>query len=178
MPLVNEVVIPIMDKDRFNASQPVDDIQFAGYVLNPILMPYLTAVLGVPDPGCYSAGFGLGCREDLVQIFLTGHPAFGTEPAGFALGGAIPGSPGKFFAPFEALRLDLTNPTSGFPNGRMLGDDVVDVGLSVVAGYPLIDPTVFIPDGVDSTGLTYLDAFPFMGDPWMGDNHPMNVHDF
>lgn len=175
MPLVNEVVIPIMDKDRFNASEPVDDIQFASYVLDPILMVYLNAVLGVPDPGCYSAGFGLGCREDLVQVFLTGHPAFGNEFPGFVLGGPIPSDPSKSFAAFEALRLDLTNPASGFPNGRLPGDDVMDTGLSVVVGLLINGAT--LSDGVDSTGLTYLDVFPFLGDPWAGDDHPMNVHD-
>ena len=37
MPLVNEVVIGLPDKDRFNASQPKDDGQFADYVTNPTL---------------------------------------------------------------------------------------------------------------------------------------------
>lgn len=178
MPLVNEVVIPIMDKDRFNAADPVDDGQFLGYVNDPILMKYLTAVLGVADPGCidYFPGIDLGCREDLVSVFLTGDPAFGNRVSGFALGSPIPGEIGKNFAAFEALRINLANPTSGFPNGRLVGDDVVDTGLSVVAG--LLINGASLPDGVDSTGLTYLDAFPFVGDPWAGDNHPQNVHDF
>ena len=35
MPLVNEVVIPLAKKDRFNASQPADDAQFGKFVLDP-----------------------------------------------------------------------------------------------------------------------------------------------
>ena len=35
MPLVNEVVIPLADKNRFNASDPRDDAQFLPYVLQP-----------------------------------------------------------------------------------------------------------------------------------------------
>jgi hypothetical protein len=174
-PLVNEVVIPVGDKDAFNASQPTGDLQFLSYVTDPILMGYLTAVLGVPDPGCYNAGLGVGCREDLVQVFLTGHPALGTQPAGYALGGPIPGE-NKTFGAFEALRLNMAVAGSSYPNGRNVGDDVVDVSLSAVAGL-LINGT-FLPDGVSSTGITYLSQFPWLGDPWAGDNHPANVHDF
>ncbi|MBA2321455.1 MAG: DUF4331 domain-containing protein [Deltaproteobacteria bacterium] len=175
-PLVNEVVIPIMDKNTFNASMPPNDAQFLSYVTDPLLMVYINAILGVPDPGCYNAGFGVGCREDLVQVFLTGHPALATEPGGFVLGGPIPGEPGKVFAAFEALRMNLTSPLSGYPNGRAVGDDVVDTALSAVVGL-LIDGST-LSDGVDSTGLTYLDSFPFLGDPWYGDNHPVNTHVF
>ncbi|MEQ1572262.1 MAG: DUF4331 domain-containing protein [Myxococcota bacterium] len=172
-PLVNEVVIPIAQKDLFNASKPRDDAQFLTYVTDPILPIYMEAVLGVPNPLSFDAGLGIGGREDLVLAFLTGHPALGTMPSGYALGGPIPGEAGKFFGAFEALRLNLTTP-SGFPNGRLVGDDVVDVALSAMAGL-LIDGT-FIPDGVDSTGLNFLSTFPYLGDPWFGDDHPQNFH--
>jgi hypothetical protein len=168
-PLVNEVVLPISQKDVFNGSHPSKDIQFLGYVNNPILPVYMEALLGIPNPGSFDAGLGIGGREDLILAFLTGHPALNTMPGGYALGGPIPGSPGKVFGAFEALRINLTT-ASGFPNGRMVGDDVTDVALSAMAGL-LIDGT-FIPDGVDSTGLAYLNTFPFLGDPWAGDDHP------
>jgi hypothetical protein len=172
-PLVNEVVIPIKDKDLFNASRPMDDIQFLSYVTDPLLPVYMEAILGIPNPGSYDAGLGIGGREDLVLAFLTGHPALGTMPGGYALGGPIPGEFGKTFGAFEALRMNLTLPT-GFPNGRLVQDDVVDVALSAMAGL-LIDGT-FVPDGVDSTGVQYLDTFPFLGDPWSGDDHPAGYH--
>ena len=35
MPLVNEVVIPLADKNKFNASQPRNDHQFLAFVTNP-----------------------------------------------------------------------------------------------------------------------------------------------
>jgi hypothetical protein len=165
-PLVNEVVIPVGMKDVFNHRPPNEDGQFLGFVTNPLLPVYMEALLGIPNPVSFNAGLGIGGREDLVLAFLTGHPALGTQPAGFALGGPIPGEPGKSFAAFEALRMNLTTP-SGFPNGRNVGDDVVDVALSAMAGL-LINGT-FVPDGVDATGLSYLGEFPFMGDPWAGD---------
>jgi hypothetical protein len=77
-PLVNEVVLPIDDKDVFNASHPSDDAQFLDHVTDPILPVYIEAILGVPNPGSHDEGLGIGGREDLVLAFLTGHPAVGT----------------------------------------------------------------------------------------------------
>ncbi|MEO6017613.1 MAG: DUF4331 domain-containing protein, partial [Polaromonas sp.] len=45
-PLVNELVIGLPDKDKFNASQPKDDTQFLTYVSNPTLPALLSVVLG------------------------------------------------------------------------------------------------------------------------------------
>lgn len=172
-PLVNEVVIGIGDKDRFNAAHPSDDAQFLDYVLNPTLPVYMEAVLGIPQQPPFDAGLGLGGREDLALAFLTGIPGL-TQPAGYSLGGPIPGEPGKTFGAFEALRVNLASP-SGFPNGRLVGDDVTDVALSAMGGL-LIDGTT-VSDGVDASGLFYLDTFPFLGDPWAGDDHPAAFHD-
>lgn len=178
-PLVNEVVIPISLKDQFNASRPRNDLQFLPFVIDPILPVYLEAVLGIPRQTVFDAGLGIGGREDLVLAFLTGIPGSGldTMPQGFALGGAIPNEGGKLFAAFEALRLNMELPVSGFPNGRFVSDDVVDTALTVMAGGIFIDPTIVVPDGVSSAGLSYLDTFPFLGDPWSGDDHPNGTHD-
>lgn len=172
-PLVNEVVIPISLKDTFNNARPRDDAQFLTYVTDPLLPVYMEALLGVPNPVAFDAGLGIGGREDLVLAFLTGIPGL-TMPSDYALGGPIPGEPTKIFGAFEALRLNMAIPTSGFPNGRLVTDDVVDVALSAMAGL-LIDGT-FVPDGVDASGLNFLGAFPFLGDPWFGDDHPAAFH--
>lgn len=175
-PLVNEVVLPVSQKDIFNAAHPRDDIQFLSYVQNLLLVDYMNGILGTSCPASYDAGLGLGGREDIILAFLTGHPAVGNIPAGYALGGAIPGESGKVFGAFEALRVNLAGSGLGFwPDGRAVGDDVVDVALSAVCGF-LIDGT-FIPDGVDGSGLSYLDSFPFLGDPWGGNDHPSGGHD-
>jgi hypothetical protein len=175
-PLVNEVVIPIGMKDLFNQSKPRNDAQFLTYVTDPILPIYMEAVLGITNPISYDAGLGIGGREDLVLTFLTGHPDLGTMPGGYVLGGAIPGEVGKYFAAFEALRMNLTLP-SGYPNGRMVGDDVTDISLSAMAGLLIPGDGDFIPDGVGSAGLYPLTEFPFLGDPWAGDDHPAAFHD-
>lgn len=175
-PLVNEVVIPIQDKDRFNASHPRDDVQFLSYVQDLLLVTYMNAILGTGCPTEYDAGLGIGGREDIILAYLTGHPALGLLPGGFSLGGAIPGETGKTFAAFEALRINLAGEGFGqWPDGRNPEDDVVDTSLSAVCGL-LVDGTA-IPDGVDSTGLAFYSTFPFLGDPWAGDDHPSGGHD-
>ncbi|HEY0587112.1 MAG TPA: DUF4331 domain-containing protein [Pseudoduganella sp.] len=131
MPLVNEVVIGLKDKDRFNHSKPVRDGQFADYVTNPAL-PALVEVLfgsaGAKAPTNFP-------RNDLVTVFLTGVPGL-NQPAGVKAS--------------EMLRLNtsiapvakggqkrlgvIDGDNAGFPNGRRPGDDVVDIALRVVMG--------------------------------------------
>jgi len=188
-PLVNEAVIAIEDKNRFNAAHPTEDAGlFLSYVTDPILPIYMNAVLGTPNPsdtqadiipGVVNNGLDTGGREDLVVAFLTGFSGFCTEPGDYYFGATIPGEAKSFYA-YEALRLNLNGcagwggtGASFWPNGRGVGDDVVDVALSALNGYVLTVYGVsgtggFVPDGVDDTGLSYLDTFPFLGDPWAG----------
>ncbi|MFZ5478951.1 MAG: DUF4331 domain-containing protein [Myxococcota bacterium] len=179
-PLVNEVVLPVSQKDVFNASHPRDDVQFLSYVQDSLLAAYINALLGA---SCYTnqadMGLGIGGREDLILAFLTGDSRLGTQPAGFSLGGSIPGESGKTFAAFEALRLNLEGTGFGqWPDGRGVGDDVVDTALSGVCGYLVgLDAAYALTDGVGSDGLNYLSTFPFLGDPWRGDDHPIGYHD-
>ena len=175
-PLVNEAVIGVSMKDAFNGSHPSDDAQFLSYVTTSLLGTYMNVVLGTSCPSSDDEGLGIGGREDLVLAFLTGHSALGTMPDSFSLGGAIPDESGKTFGAFEALRVNLAGDGFGqWPDGRNVEDDVVDTALSAVCGL-LVDGTV-VSDGVDSSGLTYLDSFPFLGDPWAGDDHPAGYHD-
>jgi hypothetical protein len=130
MPLVNEVVIGLKDKDQFNASKPSGDTQFIDYVTNPTL-PALVETLfssaGVKAPTNFP-------RNDLVTAFLTGVKGL-NQPASVV--------------PSEMLRLNTSTPiasgaqnrlgviggdAAGFPNGRRPGDDVVDIALRVVMG--------------------------------------------
>lgn len=128
-PLVNEVVIGLPDKDRFNASEPKDDGQFAQYVTNPTLPVLLNVLFGdaaVPPETP---------RNDLVTAFLTGFPGVNQLPT---------------VTPSEMLRLNTDiEPTApaeqndlgvvggdnaGFPNGRRPYDDVVDIALNAAMG--------------------------------------------
>jgi hypothetical protein len=69
-PLVNELVIGLKDKDRFNASQPKNDAQFATYVTHPTLPAILEILFG----GAGVQAPTLFPRADLVAAFLTGVP--------------------------------------------------------------------------------------------------------
>jgi hypothetical protein len=131
MPLVNEVVIGLKDKDRFNHGKPSADAQFAGYVTNPTL-PALIEVLfgsaGAKAPTNFP-------RNDLVAAFLTGikgvnQPKTVTAAEMLRLNTSIPPT-----AVGAQQRLGVIGgDNAGFPNGRRPGDDVVDIALRVVMG--------------------------------------------
>jgi hypothetical protein len=131
MPLVNEVVIGLKDKNRFNASEPKDDAQFADYVTNPTL-PALVEILfggaGVRAPTNFP-------RTDLVAAFLTGvdglnKPNNVTASEMLRLNTAIAPMPKGSQNRLGVLGGD----NAGFPNGRRPGDDVVDIELRVAMG--------------------------------------------
>jgi hypothetical protein len=166
MPLVNEVVIPLGRKDRFNASDPRDDQQFASLVLNPEparLIPVLYPVVHVPTAP----------RNDLVAIFLTGvaglnQPAHVRPSEMIRLNMAIPPSASPNRLGLLAGQLD------GFPNGRRLGDDVVDIEVRALAGATPFTPAFnvapnnLLGDGVDANDKTFLPNFPYVASPFAG----------
>ncbi len=166
MPLVNEIVIPLRDKDRFNNSNPRNDVQFLDYVLDPEPAGLLTALFGLNVPPAP--------RNDLVAVFLTGvdglnQPAGVTPSEQIRLNVAIPPSVNP--SPFGVLAGDL----AGFPNGRRLADDVVDIELRAVAGVLVPGFNVFpnnaLGDGVDVNDLPFLDVFPYLSTPHQGFDH-------
>jgi len=167
MPLVNEIVIPLGKKDLFNASEPSSDVaNFGAYVVDPEPAKLLHGLFGINVPPTP--------RNDLVAVFATGVPGL-NQPAGV--------SPG------EMLRLNLSIPPSanpsrlgvlagdlaGFPNGRRLADDVVDIELRVVAGVLVngfnVAPNNQLGDGIDANDMPYLPYFPYVGPPQNPRNH-------
>jgi hypothetical protein len=145
-PLVNELVIGLPDKDRFNASAPKDDAQFASYVTNPSLPTLLDALfrapvnqgLGTSFPTIAPTNFP---RNDLVTTFLTGFKGVNQQakvtPSEMErLNTTIAATPAASQNALGVIGGDL----GGYPNGRRPGDDVVDISLRVVMGrlcYPL-----------------------------------------
>ena len=176
-PLFNEVIVPLAEKDEWNALSPSADSRFTKYVKHP----EIAALLPTLYPGVFPNLASLDApRNDLVAILLTGLPK-GVVP-GFQnftgnahadelrLNMAIP--PSQNPSPFGILGGDL----AGFPNGRRLQDDVVAIELRAIAGatYPLIDSS-FTPDAAasvlrdgtsaESSSAPFLDNFPYMGTP-------------
>jgi len=165
-PLVNEVVLPLSLKDTFNGLAPTGDGAALSLVTNPLLPPLMQALFGVQTPATP--------RNDLVTIFLTGIPGLnqvGTSPRPaemLRLNTGVPPSP-------RPHRLGvLGGDLAGFPNGRRVGDDVVDVALQAMAGAtPLTPEFVRAPnsrlgDGVDQNDKDYLTRFPFLAVPNAG----------
>ena len=159
MPLVNEVVIPVGQKDKFNGSEPANDGQFATSVLKPELANLIPVLYpGVKVPTNVDAGLKLGGREDIATIFLTGIPGV-NKPEGVV--------------PSEMLRLN-TSTASGFPNGRLLTDDVTDTEIRALAGATAftpafnISPNKDLGDGVNANDQPFTGSFPYLAAPASG----------
>lgn len=139
-PLVNEVLIPLQDKDKYNRSSPKDDVaNFGAYILDPEVPKLLNAVLGAncaPTPA--------GGRTDIVGLLSPN----GTTPA-------------------DMLRInitmDQTADQSHFPNGRALTDDVTDTLLTVACNNGS-----HIGDGVDGNDLAFSQTMPYLASPHSG----------
>ncbi len=183
MPLVNEVVIGLEDKDSFNASKPNADGQFLTYVTNPTLPVVIEGLFGAPAPTKFP-------RNDLVAAFLTGIAGVNQL---------------NTVTPSEMLRLNtsiaaaaqgsqsalgvLGGDNAGFPNGRRPGDDVVDASLRVAMGVlcvatganddlkvgckPSDAPagSAVLTDGVRKTSADFKNAFPYLNTPLPGNGN-------
>jgi hypothetical protein len=188
MPLINEVIIPLGKKDVWNTVNPRFDSQFLQYYQSPELQKLLPILYpGVfPNLAAYSKP-----RADLVAILLTGIPS-----------GIVPGFQ-NFTGTTQAdyLRLNMAIPpntnspnrlgliagdAAGFPNGRRVGDDVIDIEIRAIAGVTLqlVDPSFkpdgaagLVGDGVDSNPIQqpnaspFLSAFPYLPHPVPGYEH-------
>ncbi|MFT3839342.1 MAG: DUF4331 domain-containing protein [Myxococcaceae bacterium] len=194
-PLVNEVVIGLADKDRFNSSEPKDDAQFAKYITNPTLPTLIELIYGsanAPAPQFYP-------RNDLVQAFATGftgataNGSFGEMLRLNTADALGPPNPKLCTSATDCSNLQdlgaatcVTAPTAsagghldttlagcdvaGFPNGRRPGDDVTDVALRVVMGVLLpssLAPAGGVPltDAVSQNHQQFDPVFPYLRTP-------------
>jgi uncharacterized protein DUF4331 len=164
-PLVNEVVIPRGVKDVFNSLEPTGDAAALSFVTDPEVPRLLAALFGIQSPPAP--------RNDLVTIFLTGIPGLNQPPnvrpsEMLRLNVAIQPSPNP--NPLGVVGGDL----AGFPNGRRLGDDVVDIALRVMAGATPLTPgfntgiNAQLGDGVSGNDKPFLTTFPFVPSPAAG----------
>jgi uncharacterized protein DUF4331 len=196
-PLINEAVIPLGKKDFWNRVDPENDVQFESHYLNPEVSRLENALYGAPAVGPPATGHPGGAlmpiaetgRTDLVAILLTGvrvSPSFNLNFTGPRKADLL--RLNTSIAPTAAAghgnRLGvLAGDLAGFPNGRRLEDDVVDIELRAFAqgygpilhnllGLPDKTPNDLLGDGVDSNDKAFLDHFPYVAPPAAGYDVP------
>jgi hypothetical protein len=159
LPLINEAVIGLQDKDKYNRTLPAKDVaNFGAYILNPVIVRDAEAVgiykaLGVPQSTVDALKSNRLDIIDTLNIKGSGHN--------------IP-----LEATGDVLRVDM-GLDSRFPNGRPIPygaapnkeqADVTDVILSVI----LAKGTLTISDGAQSNDVPYATSFPYLAVPHEG----------
>jgi hypothetical protein len=170
-PLINELIIGTGSKDRFSMDVPVNDGQFANFFLNPLLATIFSSI-GIPVPPAP--------RTDLlplVQYMAPICPGCAASDAGpiADLLRLNTGVPPTAFASAKRLGF-LAGDTAGFPDGRRLNDDVIDIAARAVAGI-LADGTKYgtrVGDGVNMPSAPSMTTFPFVAPAYDGRN---SVHE-
>jgi hypothetical protein len=172
-PLVNEAVIPVGQKDQFNATPPILDAQFLLNVTHPEVPRLIQGIYGIKAPATP--------RLDLVEVFLTGLCKL-CGPIPVDLTSPTLNSDVLVAVPSEQLRLNMSVPPSaspnrmgvlggdlaGFPNGRRLGDDVIDITLQVAEGVLLPGHDTGadgLGDGVNTNDQAFRSTFPYVALP-------------
>lgn len=194
MPLVNELVIGLPQKDLFNAVKPTADSALADYVTNPTFPALLDALFRAPVNSTLGTSFSNIApnnfpRNDLVATFLTGirtlnQQAKMTASEMLRLNTGVPVTPRDAQSPLGVAGDDL----AGYPNGRRPGDDTVDITLRVAMGRlchpvpingtptdlglctPANAPVGTAPftDGAPLSAADVQDAFPYLNTPIAG----------
>jgi hypothetical protein len=171
-PLINELIIGTGSKDRFSTDEPSNDAQFSTFVLNPLLAQVFASI-GVPVPPAPRTDLLL-----LVQYMAPICPGCGASDAGpvadlLRLNTGI--APNTLQAP---KRLGfLAGDLNGFPDGRRLTDDVIDIAARAVGGI-LVSATKYgtaIGDGVNAPAVAPGTTFPFVTSAYSGRNNSHNA---
>lgn len=194
--LVNELMIGFSDKDRFNASEPKDDLQFINYITHPVLPAIVSSLLKEPinstlNVNIHNLAPSNIPRHDLISSFLTGlvdvnQLSTATSADMLRLNTSINATARENQQALGFIAGDF----AGFPNGRRPGDDAVDIALRIIMGalcydipigdnavlnnLGICDPedapigNVALTDGVPITAMDFDNTFPFLITPYPG----------
>jgi hypothetical protein len=166
-PLVNEVVIPTSLKDEWNRLTPAQENRFAQFYRQPILAAVINQLyhLGVKETG----------RDDLVQVLLTGVPNLNSTGTKLVDELRLNLSIAPTAACGKGNRMGvLGGDLAGYPNGRRLEDDIIDIDEQAFAGA-LIGTKLPLGDGVDVDDRACLGSFPYVADPQSGADNTKGV---
>jgi hypothetical protein len=157
LPLINEAVIGLQDKDKYNRTEPKDDLaNFGAYFLNPVIVRDAEFAMfyaaGGPLAACPGGPAGLKTgRTDIIDVINLKASGHNITSIG------------------DVLRVDLGT-TSGFPNGRKVNkgtnteEDVTDIELSLL----LCKLAAPVPDGASTNDADFRMTFPYLAPPWEG----------
>ncbi|MGE3311813.1 MAG: DUF4331 domain-containing protein [Limisphaerales bacterium] len=154
-PLFNEVLVALKDKDKYNRTSPTADAQFATYARNPELATLINLVFGTSFPTTGRAELEAIYIPDVIRVNL------GTDPV------KLPGQAG--FSRLSLLGSDLASGSGGvtaaggWPNGRRIGDDTVDIALTAVSAL-----TIDLGDNVNANDQVFNQVFPYLATPHAG----------
>ncbi|MBI3308812.1 MAG: DUF4331 domain-containing protein [Candidatus Melainabacteria bacterium] len=167
-PLINELIIGLKDKNKFNFSEPKDDGQFATYVTHPTLpaiLELLFSSAGYKAPTAFP-------RTDLVAAFLTGVEGLNKNTAVAEMLRLNTSIPAVSSSEQDNLGV-IAGDNAGFPNGRRPGDDVVDIELRVASGVLLPEEDALagqleLTDGAFVDASDFDQIFPYLKSPVAG----------
>jgi hypothetical protein len=161
-PLVNEAVIGLTDKDKWNFQDPNQENQFKDYYLNPRLAFALQTVFNVPA--------STKDRTDLVDLLLKYKPADTNLSELLRLNlkvAPVPLAGQHRLGPLAHDASGTATPDmAAWPNGRRPMDDVTDIAIRVVGGENYVK--AMAGDGVNTDDATLPDSFPFLAAPFSG----------
>jgi hypothetical protein len=155
-PLFNEVLVALRDKDRYNRTEPTADSSFATYARNPEVAVLINAVFGTSFQTTNRTDLAAIYIPDVLRVNTTTDPVRLTGSAGFSRLGFIGG--------------DTTTGgvSGGWPNGRRLGDDVLDIALTATASGPSYSAITVVGDNICANDQVYNAVFPYSATPHAG----------
>jgi hypothetical protein len=162
-PLFNEVLVALQDKDKYNRTSPTSDSAFLTYALNPEVAALINIVFGL--------GLATTDRSDLAAVYIPDVIRVDTTTPPVRLAGQ------EGFSRFGFAGGDTTTDSegriksSGWPNGRRLGDDVVDIALTAVASGPSYSSVTVVGDNIEANDQVYNQVFPYSATPHAGPNN-------
>ncbi len=160
-PLFNEVLVAIRDKDNYNRAAPTTDAaRFATYALNPELAVLINFV--------YGTSFVTTGRTDLAAVYMPDVLRVDTSTPAVRLAGQAGFSRFGFAGGDTTTDGDGRVKSSGWPNGRRLGDDVADIALTAIASGPTYSTVTVVGDNVAANDQVYHQVFPYAATPHAG----------
>jgi len=167
-PLFNEVLVALKDKDKYNRTSPPADAQFTTYALNPELGFLINFVVFGNSAG--TSPLVTTGRTDLAAIFIPDVLRVDTTTEPTHLPGQIGFSRLSVFGSDDISRNNGAGPAiyAGWPNGRRIGDDVVDIALTALASGPAYSTITTVGDNVSANDQVYNQVFPYLGTPHAG----------